>query len=325
MIFLKPRGGLCNRLRAISSALALARERNGSLTVYWCKDPGMDVKFSSFAKTPVEFEIVEFSEKGETEIARKFKPDNKRYANNVNNINFENFDILKEKILSSPKDEDWAIETCSQFHSNLDFSWFRPLDSINTKIAVTRKMLGDEYIGIHIRRTDNFKGRLYSPLYLFENAIKAEIANNPSVKFYLASDDEFAKASLTAKFGSRIFTRNNISARFDANGGGLEDAVIDLKLLSMCKKLYGSYWSSFSEVAAEIGRVEFIQLKEFDLDKSMSYLQVECTHEDMFYRNEKNLLKSEIAELKASFAYRVGMFVTWPARKFYRLIKGKNG
>ena len=36
-------------------------------------------------------------------------------------------------------------------------------------------------------------------------------------------------------------------------------------------------------------------------------------------------LQQEVKELKASFAYRVGMFITWPARKFYRLIKGKNG
>lgn len=44
-----------------------------------------------------------------------------------------------------------------------------------------------------------------------------------------------------------------MAARQDENG--IADAVVDLFILSRTQRLYGSYWSSFSEVAAQIGNI----------------------------------------------------------------------
>jgi hypothetical protein len=41
----------------------------------------------------------------------------------------------------------------------------------------------------------------------------------------------------------------------------MQESVVDLFCLSRMSKIYGSYWSSFSEVAAEIGNVDLIVLK----------------------------------------------------------------
>ena len=83
---------------------------------------------------------------------------------------------------------------------------------------------------------------------------------NPSVKFFVATDDDATKKELVKRYGNAIYTRNNVSERNSRNG--VVDAVVDLFLLAGCKKgIFGSYWSSFSEVAANIGWVPYDQVK----------------------------------------------------------------
>ena len=43
---------------------------------------------------------------------------------------------------------------------------------------------------------------------------------------------------------------------------GIQDAVIDLYSLANCRKLIGSYWSSFSEVAAQLRGIELVIAKD---------------------------------------------------------------
>ncbi len=41
----------------------------------------------------------------------------------------------------------------------------------------------------------------------------------------------------------------------------MEDAVVDLYALSRCRKIIGSYWSSFTDTAAELGSIERVLAK----------------------------------------------------------------
>jgi hypothetical protein len=45
MITLVPVGGLANRMKAIDSAIALAREVNTGLQIIWYKDQGLNCRF----------------------------------------------------------------------------------------------------------------------------------------------------------------------------------------------------------------------------------------------------------------------------------------
>lgn len=56
MVYLKLRGGLCNRIRALDSLFILCKERKKDLTVFWPMDVALNSNFESL------FEIPEFEE-----------------------------------------------------------------------------------------------------------------------------------------------------------------------------------------------------------------------------------------------------------------------
>lgn len=100
----------------------------------------------------------------------------------------------------------------------------------------------------------------YSPSELFLEAIEKEIENNSAVKFYLATDDSQEEKLITERFGDRICTYKKRSV--DRNTEvAIVDAMIDLTNLASCYKIYGSYYSSFSDVAAIWGNIEKKVLK----------------------------------------------------------------
>ena len=138
------------------------------------------------------------------------------------------------------------------------YEFLIPKPHIAMKVLEWRSKLGDQTFGFHIRRTDNVKSIKFSPDDLFINKAKVLIENDNKVKFFLATDDAEVRTKFRRLFGWHCVTRD-VAERHSING--VEDAVVDMLLLSSCKRgVYGSYWSSFSEVAAEVGRCPFEQL-----------------------------------------------------------------
>ncbi|MEM9423654.1 MAG: hypothetical protein AAF975_02555, partial [Spirochaetota bacterium] len=101
----------------------------------------------------------------------------------------------------------------------------------------------------------------YSTIEKFIACMRSEIDKDSSVKFFLATDDLSVEIKLRQIFPGRIvsYPKKN----FDRNNPiAIQDAVIDLYCLSNCRKLIGSYSSSFSEIASEINGIELIVAKE---------------------------------------------------------------
>ena len=115
-------------------------------------------------------------------------------------------------------------------------------------------------VGVHIRRTDNVKSILNSPIQAFKDAIENEIKNNANVLFFLATDDEDLKSQLQSDYPNRFLTQRTCVRRDTLQG--INEAVVDLYCLASTHKLLGSYWSSFTDTAAEIGQmpVEIIKM-----------------------------------------------------------------
>lgn len=118
-------------------------------------------------------------------------------------------------------------------------------------------------IGIHIRRTDNVNAINYSPTSLFLDRIREDIKAEPTIKYYLATDDPIEESVFVSEFGDRIviFKKHSLDRNDPV---AITDAVIDLYNLSRCRKIYGSYFSSFSDVAALWGNIEKEVLKTED-------------------------------------------------------------
>jgi hypothetical protein len=93
--------------------------------------------------------------------------------------------------------------------------------------------------------------------------IEEEIVRNPDATFFLSTDEEKYQEELLEKFGEdRIIYHEKVFGRHIT--AGVRDAVIDLFCLSKTSKIYGSYFSSFSDVAGRLGnvQVEVIKSKE---------------------------------------------------------------
>lgn len=108
-------------------------------------------------------------------------------------------------------------------------------------------------VGVHIRRTDNALSISHSPIQAFRRAMEAEIAANPRVCFFLATDDENLKCQLQKAYPGRIIIQPTCVRRDTLQG--IREAVVDLYCLAATNKLLGSYWSSFTDTAAELGQI----------------------------------------------------------------------
>lgn len=251
MILIRTCSGLCNRLRTMAAGLRLAREFNKKCHVFWRLDREMNARFTDLFELPHDL-IVHESEPESLLSRLLFNP-----RNHIATMP-ESRGKYVERALHYKGSGLLAHTDFTDFYPSHDFSWLCPKTTIKARIEKERHALGERLIGLHIRRTDNAMSIQYSPLSLFEAQIESNLREDPSHRFFLASDDALTKKVLQEKYGSCILTRSHVAARNDANG--VLDAVIDLFLLSSCEKIYGSYYSSFTQTAAFIGDVPFEQL-----------------------------------------------------------------
>ena len=140
-----------------------------------------------------------------------------------------------------------------------DYSIFRVKK--NLLMNMNNVVTNNNTIGVHIRRTDNVNALKYSPTDLFVEKIKEELYQNSDICIYLATDDPNEEKNFISEFGNKIIIYKKHS--LDRNNPiAIKDAVLDLYNLSHCRKIYGSYYSSFSDTAALWTGIEKIELKK---------------------------------------------------------------
>jgi hypothetical protein len=116
---------------------------------------------------------------------------------------------------------------------------------------------GSTVVGAHIRRGDNKKSIEESPSELFWEVMEAY---DQSVLFYLATDSEEERLQALERFPNRILKGSDtILSRNDPFG--CREGMLDFYCLSRCSEILGSYYSSFSEMAAMYGGVELRIMK----------------------------------------------------------------
>jgi hypothetical protein len=135
-----------------------------------------------------------------------------------------------------------------------DYRVFKPVAAIQKEIDNIVLQFKPSTIGVHIRSTDHTTAIKNSPFFLFENKIYEELRSDPEATFFLATDNEEYQNRLVQKFGSSKILLHKKEFR-RAVTEGVTDAVVDLFCLSRTSKIYGSYYSSFSYVAARIGQI----------------------------------------------------------------------
>lgn len=150
------------------------------------------------------------------------------------------------------------LSACVQFYgdpSPSSFKSFTPTPELLKRIDKATSYFTSDTVGVHIRRTDNIFAIKESPTELFVQKMEKEIETNSKTLFYLASGSLEEKNTLVDIFGNRIITNWALASRDTSKG--IKDALVELYILSRTKKIFGSYYSTFGEVAAAVGKIPY--------------------------------------------------------------------
>ena len=262
-----PNGGLCNRLRVVLSGYLAAQQYGWSIRVEWGRDRNCWAHFDDL------FEPL---------TAEHFSITHRSFWNNyISRKNLRLPGLLRVFMYDRQQSQ-----YCPQQHGDLptfvqpyrkvylstgyalmDYPenmnrLLRPLPRLQERIDRIRQQFPAEIVGVHIRRTDLVVAMKNSTVEAFYAALDAEIAQHPAVCFYLATDDEQLKAEMQMKYGRRILMQSTQCCRNTL--AGIEEAVVDLWLLASTRKILGSYYSSYSVTAAEIGEIPLCVVKSAD-------------------------------------------------------------
>ncbi|MDD4921474.1 MAG: glycosyl transferase [Bacteroidales bacterium] len=268
---LVPVGGLANRFLAIDSAIALCHRYKRPLEIIWFKDLALNTTFHSLFE-PASMPDVTIREANLMDYILYDRPRKKNFfiPRIFQKVIFRKCFYERESQLLAKQSDDFSelaspaavyIATFVQLvPSELNYSMFKPTLKIKKQIDSVCAQLGDYCIGIHIRRGDNIFSISESPLSLFIERMDHEIALNSSVTFYLATDSDDVKADLVQRYGKRITALNRSADRLSTSG--MQDAVSELYILASTRKILGSYYSTFSVLAAKLRGIEYTEIRK---------------------------------------------------------------
>ena len=239
-------GGLCNRMRTMSSVIDLAHRTHQKPFFIWVRMPDMNASFGSLFK---DFPALVISVNARGAVFKTFDFLKEHWCEEFVDDAYVNA-YCKDKLsenLQRFKNKKVLVQTCENITGTNDYSMFRSV------IIPTIKT--ENCIGVHIRRTDNEASCAYSPTSLFVDRMQKAMDADNRIKFYLATDSPEEETVLNTRFPGRLITTPKRSLDRN-NQQAIEDALVDLYCLAHCRMILGSYFSSFSDVAASWGNIE---------------------------------------------------------------------
>jgi hypothetical protein len=262
-VVIVPIAGLCNRMRAIASGIYLSKKIGIPISIYWHKKNECLADFTELFQT-IKLDDVTIQPLKLSKFY--FYPDQKRnlyLPGNIRKAIFKtqivNFNKNTGNVFDKISTNGGYITTphslCQHYSLN---EIFKPIDKIKSSISNITDKFSSNVIGIHIRRTDNKQAIDKNSLEDFYNRMDIEIIENPNIKFYLATDSISVKEEMIAKYKEKIISYNASLSRDSVKG--MQDAVIDLWCLSSTSFIIGSFYSSYSELAAELGGIKLVIL-----------------------------------------------------------------
>lgn len=251
-------------MQAVDSAYALARTLNTSLDIYWVSDPLLFCPFHKLWEIPEDPTVQIYESQSRPLKFWRTHPQIRRlpleWLHGPVTFAADKNDLLKT-FTQAPQisNRDILIESYSRFyHSSQMYSIFTPIRALSERIDERVALFGSHTIGVHVRRTDHAMSIRHSPDDAFIQQMHHEIEATPDVTFYLATDDMHVKSKFTSVFGERVITTTHQATR--SSEEGVQEALVELYALSKTVKILGSYWSSFSKVAGELGGIEVIRM-----------------------------------------------------------------
>lgn len=283
MIYLKPVGGLCNRMRAIDSMISLCEKQNQNLTIIWLKSDNLNCSFNSIFSPlnskKITIRIIQNEFLYKVILKLLFKNENiykngfwENIYDSDQQIN-SGFSLVEADDIFYSKTEDLMnsffdkkgqnilIESCYR-HIKKDqnsYRYFIPVNTIFQQVTKKSKHFKNT-IGLHIRRTDHIKSIVTSTDEKIIQLIDSLISDDPNCNFFLSTDCNKTKQYLLKRYKNRITANQDLTYKRN-NKKSIQYAVLDLYCISRTARIYGSFFSTFSQVAADIGNIENTVIK----------------------------------------------------------------
>lgn len=246
-IHLQVCAGFANRLRALVSGICFAEEVNMPLVIHW-------FPLSPECRCPLEALL-------DLESLPKFVKVVREDLFGAKEV--LSYEDLRYTIDQWDLQSDFVIKSHGKFYCQNPERWLHYLRTIKPSRFI-RNQLEKRFaslhwpssVGVHIRRGDHKKSILHSPTELFIDRLRQEGA----VFFVVATDSSAVKTELSVAFpGTCIFPSQELSRSTEK---GMIEAGVDFFALASCPRIYGSFASSFSEMAAAYGNAELIVLSK---------------------------------------------------------------
>jgi len=263
-VFLFPTSGLANRMRVIESGYSLAKKTNKRLFIFWVLDETPSCNFNLLFNSINNTTVLNFKAYDSFSFNHIIYRILFYLLIKIKNIRpLRQTDILyrRENFSKSDNNSYYESEVLKKgffYKGNADFYFaeknnyaiFQPVAALENKISAIADTFSENTIGIHIRGTDNMAAKSKSTTALFIDKINLELTKNPKANFFLATDEPATEQLLREKFEGKLITFSTHKDRDSTIG--IREALIDLFLLSKTGKIYGSFYSSFSEMASKL-------------------------------------------------------------------------
>ena len=268
MIYFYPAGGLANRMRAINSLLKVVRKDEMPYKIIWQCNSELNCPFDMIWQAqPMVVSTVK-RDRRLLLFKLRHRAIGKALLRLLDRLHLvrlydtDEYEPLRrdaqEGVLKRYKTV--VIRTYSVFTSDisLERDFFVLREDVKQMVDAACKDFTEATVGVHIRRTDNSWSIEQSPVELFTQKMQTMLAENPSRNFYLATDDAELKQTLKQTFAGHIISPDCQLNRDTQEG--ILSAVVEMYTLSRTQFILGSYYSSYSEMAAEIGNVRLAVL-----------------------------------------------------------------
>ena len=287
-LFIEVRNGLGNRLRSLASAFNIAVGSNRNLVLIWetnehCEATVADLydlfKLTGLVdRNNILFQLIEDKRNANLPPITTFIKE----SENVSVYDYMQESEKNKYIDDTVNNDIYIISACSLV--NHYTTWQKECDFLKSmvpsitvenqvnnfvKILAEKKIKIEDCIGVHIRmsqpgksyeNTSDYteiakqsidKWRAASNWNIFLKEIKSILRSNPSQKFFLCCDNETAYEELLKRLPDVfVFTKKVV---FDRSVEQVQNALVDLILLSKTKEILGSNWSTFTEIANRLG------------------------------------------------------------------------
>lgn len=244
-----PSGGLCNRLRSMFSLLEHCKNQKNTplrLVVYWKSSSHCVQHFDDLFEPITEFDssqlliIKEENNPFHTDIYVDAK---------VSTTHFPNTSIPTATETEETTPPFYRTNHVVDISSY--FEYLTPSKQIQKRISTLKKQIGEQYIALHVRRTDHTElaksKKRFTTNEDFFAFIKTHDSSSPFPLIYLATDNQETQELFKRRYGTRIFVNKEIKRTEKLRQTTEADAVVDLFMCRSAVSFKGSGYSSFSD------------------------------------------------------------------------------